>query len=110
PGGAPVVGPQVQELKWTAEDFEQATNGQLPLGKATDEWSFGDVEAGFKAADLILDETFVGPNTSHEPLETRSAMAYWQNGKLFMHCSTQSTIRTVGAVARWVGIEAKDVV
>ncbi len=30
-------------------------------------------------------------------------MAYWQNGKLYMHCSTQSTVRTVGAVARWVG-------
>src|SRR4030095_5382615 len=24
PGGAPVVGPQVQEVKWTDEDFEQA--------------------------------------------------------------------------------------
>src|SRR6185503_20257159 len=63
-----------------------------------------------KDADLVLDETFVLPNTSHQPLETRSAMAYWQNGKLYMHCSTQSTVRTVGAVARWVGIPASDVV
>jgi CO/xanthine dehydrogenase Mo-binding subunit len=37
-------------------------------------------------------------------------MAYWQNGKLYMHCTTQSTIRTVNAVARWVGINANDVV
>ena len=37
-------------------------------------------------------------------------MAYWQNGKLYMHCSTQSTMRTVGAVARWVGIDPDDVV
>ena len=58
----------------------------------------------------ILDETFVGPNTSHEPLETRTAMAYWQNGKLYMHCSTQSTMRTVAAVARWVGIDRENVV
>ena len=50
------------------------------------------------------------PNTSHQPLETRTAMAYWQNGKLYMHCSTQSTMRTIGAVARWVGIEPEDVV
>ena len=70
----------------------------------------GDLDAGFKQADLILDETFVGANTSHQPLETRTAMAYWQNGKLYMHCSTQSTMRTVGAVARWVGIEPADVV
>ena len=27
-----------------------------------------------------------------------------------MHCSTQSTMRTVAAVARWVGIQPSDVV
>jgi CO/xanthine dehydrogenase Mo-binding subunit len=115
---APVAGqppavparPQVQEWKWTEEDFAAATDGRLPLGKATDEWRVGDVEAGFAQADLVLDETFVGQNTSHQPLETRTAMAYWQNGKLYMHCSTQSTMRTIGAVARWVGIDPSNVV
>ena len=102
--------PQVQELKWTADDFASAGDGHLPLGRATDEWVVGDIDAGFKAADLVLDETFVLPNTSHQPLETRSAMAYWQNGKLFMHCSTQSTVRTIAAVARWVGTDASNVV
>ena len=103
-------GPKVQELKWTDDDFEAATDGKLPLGKHTDEWVVGDIDAGFKQADLILDETFVGPNTSHQPLETRTAFAYWQGGKLYMHCSTQSVMRTVGSVARWVGIDPKDVV
>jgi CO/xanthine dehydrogenase Mo-binding subunit len=102
--------PQVHELKWTEDEFAAAEAGQLPIGKHTDEWSYGDLEAGFKAADLILDETFVSNNTSHQPLETRSAMAYWQNGKLYMINSTQSTTRTVGAVARWVGIRPSDVV
>jgi len=112
PGGAPPAptGPKVAELKWTAEDFAAAKDGQLPLGKHTDEWVAGDLDAGFKQADLILDETFVGNNTSHQPLETRTAMAYWQNGKLYMHCSTQSTMRTVSAVARWVGIDPSKVV
>ena len=102
--------PQVKELKWTAEDFAAEHEGQLPLGQHTEEWSYGDVEAGFKDAALVLDETFVGNNTSHQPLETRSAMAYWQNGKLYMINSTQSTVRTVAAVARWVGIKPADVV
>jgi xanthine dehydrogenase molybdenum-binding subunit len=106
----PSSGPKVQELKWTDADFDAATDGRLPLGKHTDEWTVGDVDAGFKQADLVLDETFVGNNTSHQPLETRTAMAYWQNGKLYMHCSTQSVMRTVGAVARWVGIDPANVV
>src|SRR5919204_4681292 len=103
-------GPKVQQLKWTEEEFAAAKNGQLPLGKHTDDWQAGDLEAGFRQADLVLDETFVGANTSHQPLETRTAMAYWQNGKLYMHCSTQSTMRTINAVARWVGIDPADVV
>jgi xanthine dehydrogenase molybdenum-binding subunit len=102
--------PSPQDWKWTDEDFAAAGPGQLPMGKATDEWSFGDLDKGFADAALVLDETFLGPNTSHIPLESRSAMAYWQNGKLYMHCSTQSVMRTVGAVARWVGIEPDDVV
>ena len=110
--GAPPAAsnPEPKEWKWTAEDFANAPAGQLPMGRATDDWTFGDLAQGFADAALVLDETFVGPNTSHVPLETRTAMAYWQNGKLYMHCSTQSVMRTVSAVARWVGIPASDVV
>ena len=100
----------MSELKWTAEDFAAATDGQMPMGEATDQWTVGDLEAGFKQADLILDETFVSPSTSHQPLETRSAMAYWQNGKLYLHGSTQSTVQTVGSIARWVGVKPEEVV
>jgi CO/xanthine dehydrogenase Mo-binding subunit len=102
--------PDIREWKWTADDFANAGDGQLPAGKSTDEWTYGDLAQGFGDAALVLDETFVGPNTSHVPLETRTAMAYWQNGKLYMHCSTQSVMRTVSAVARWVGIKPEDVV
>jgi CO/xanthine dehydrogenase Mo-binding subunit len=80
------------------------------MGKATEEWRVGDLDTGFAAAELVLDETFVVASTGHHPLETRSAMAYWQNGKLYLHCSTQSVVRTVDAVARWVGVEPSQVV
>src|SRR5215831_7124984 len=108
--GQPPPPPEIQEIKWTEEQLADAKDGKLPMGKATDEWSYGDVEAGFKNAALVLDETFVTPNTSHQTLEPRSAMAYWQNGKLYLHCSTQSTIQTVASVARWLHLEPTDVV
>jgi CO/xanthine dehydrogenase Mo-binding subunit len=97
-------------VKWTAQDFAGMADGQLPMGKPTDEWSYGDVDAGFKNAALILDETFATPNTYHQTLETRTAMAYWQNGKVYLHCSTQSVSQTVDAVARWLHVEPKDFV
>ncbi len=111
PGEKPAVTPpELQTLKWTKEDFEEAKAGRLPLGKETEEWHVGDIDAGLKNAALVLDETFVTPNTSHQCLETRTAMAYWQNGKVYVHTGTQSTAQTVPAIARWLGIDSANVV
>jgi xanthine dehydrogenase molybdopterin-binding subunit B len=98
------------ELKWTEEQFADAKEGRLPMGKAPEEWAYGDLDAGFKNAALVLDETFVTPDTSHQTLETRTAMAYWQNGKLYMHTGTQSTAQTVPAIARWLNMDPGKVV
>jgi CO/xanthine dehydrogenase Mo-binding subunit len=107
-GGPPR--PELQTVKWTDQDFEEEREGRLPMGTPGEEWSYGDLDAGFAEADLVLDETFVVQSTPHQPLETRSAMAYWQNGKLYLHGSTQSTMRTVDTVARWVGVDPAQVV
>jgi CO/xanthine dehydrogenase Mo-binding subunit len=97
-------------VKWKDEDFAEEREGRLPMGEPVEEWSYGDLDAGFKQADLVLDETFVVQSTSHHPMETRSAMAYWANGKLHLHGSTQSVVRTVDGLARWVGIEPSQIV
>jgi xanthine dehydrogenase molybdenum-binding subunit len=102
--------PVITELKWTKADFAEETHGRLPLGKVPDEWSYGDVDSGFKNAALVLDETFVTPDTSHQTLETRSAMAYWQNGKVYIYTGTQSTAQTLPAIARWLNISPDNVV
>src|SRR5271170_89165 len=102
--------PTIGELKWTKEDFANAKEGQLPMGKTPSEWSYGDLDAAFKNAALILDETFVTPDTSHQTLETRTAMAYWQNGKVHVFTGTQSTAQTVPAIARWLNIDPGNVV
>jgi xanthine dehydrogenase molybdenum-binding subunit len=111
PGRPPaVVPPEVAVLKWTEADFAEAKEGRLPMGKPTDEWTVGDLDAGFKNAALVMDETFVTPNSSHQCLETRTAMAYWQNGKVFVHSGAQSTAQAVPAIARWLGIDPENVV
>jgi xanthine dehydrogenase molybdenum-binding subunit len=102
--------PTIGELKWTHADFANAKEGQLPVGKTPDEWTYGDLDAGFKDAALVLDQTFVTPDASHQTLETRSAMAYWQNGKVHVYTGTQSTAQTVPAIARWLNIDRGNVV
>jgi CO/xanthine dehydrogenase Mo-binding subunit len=101
---------QMQDVKWTAQDFAAAGEGQLPMGEATTEWSYGDVDAAFEAADLVLDETFVTQGISHHSMEPRSCMAYWQNGKCHLHASSQSGTFPIPTVARSIGIEPSDLV
>src|SRR5260370_6510779 len=43
-------GPVVSQLKWTDADFAEARQGRLPMGKAPDEWSYGDLDPAFKNA------------------------------------------------------------
>jgi len=110
PAGQNPGPPVVTELKWTKADFAELDQGRLPMGNAPDEWIYGDVDSGFKNAALVLDETFVTPDTSHQTLETRSAMAYWQNGKVYIYTGTQSTAQTLPAIARWLNISPDNVV
>ncbi len=117
------VGRDFATIKWTDEDFASAPEGSMPMPdnvldadgeivvrKNDTEWMVGDVEAGFAEADLILDETIVHQSVTHHPMEPRSTMAYWQNGRLFMHTSTQSLVRTRQAVAGQLGLDMEDVV
>jgi CO/xanthine dehydrogenase Mo-binding subunit len=99
------VGAEVKTIKWTAEQHAAAVAGKFPVDAeagATTVW--GDIDKGFKEADLVVEHTSYQQSTSHQPLESRTAMAYWQNGKLYLHGSTQSVARTVASVAGWVGI------
>ncbi len=102
--------PQLAVLKWTNEDFAAEKEGKLPMGHAPEEWSFGDVDAGFKNAALVLDETFLTPDVSHQCLEPRTTMARWENGKLFLYTGTQSTMQTVPAIARWMHMDEDKIV
>ncbi|MDE2782549.1 MAG: xanthine dehydrogenase family protein molybdopterin-binding subunit [Gemmatimonadota bacterium] len=100
----------VSEIKWTDADFAAASDGQLPMGEVNNEWSYGDLEAGFRDAAFVLDESFVTAGTSHHSMEPRSAMAYWQNGKCHVFGSSQSQSATLGSLARYIGIEPDDLV
>src|SRR5262245_60174418 len=46
--GNVVTAQGVKQVKWTAADFASGGDAVLPMGAPGAEWSFGDVEAGFK--------------------------------------------------------------
>ena len=109
--GNTTIGRELGEIKWTAADLAGLAAGEIPMdAEAAQEWSFGDLEAGFAEADVIVEEHSYNQSTSHQPLESRTTMAYWEDGKLYIYPSVQSTARAVGPMARWAGVEPSNVV
>ena len=66
--------------------------------------------AGFADAEYVSDDTFVTQGLSHHCMEPRTTLAYWQNGKCFVHASSQSQSFPVPFLAGYIGIEPKDLV
>ncbi|MGZ6347724.1 MAG: xanthine dehydrogenase family protein molybdopterin-binding subunit, partial [Anaerolineales bacterium] len=101
---------KLQTIKWKAQDFARASEGQVPMGTPSEEWSYGDLEAGFAEAKVVLDEVFVTASYSHFSQEPRSAMAYWQNGKCYVHASCQSGTNAIPGLAGFIGIDPSQLV
>ena len=109
--GNTMRGRELGEIKWTEADLAGLAPGEIPMeAEATDEWTYGDLAAGFAAADVIIEEHSYHQSLSHQPLESRTTLAYWEGGKLFVYPSVQSTARAVAPMARYAGIEPTDVV
>ena len=109
--GNTMRGRELGEIKWTEADMAGLAPGEIPMeAEAGAEWAYGDLEAGFAEADTIVEEHSYHQSLSHQCLESRSTMAYWDGGKVYVYPSVQSTARSVGPMARFAGVEPADVV
>ncbi|MDP2621442.1 MAG: xanthine dehydrogenase family protein molybdopterin-binding subunit [Hyphomicrobiales bacterium] len=100
----------LQTIKWEATDFATSKKDELPKGRPAEEWSYGDLEAGFAKAKVVIEESFVTAGVSHHSMESRSALAYWQNGKCYVHGSSQSQSFVVPGLANYIGIKPNELV
>ena len=65
------AGQQVTELKWTEADFAEYDQGRLPMGKPMGQSTYGDLDAGFRDAALVLDESDPGPGGAGKRIHGR---------------------------------------
>ncbi|MEX0912230.1 MAG: xanthine dehydrogenase family protein molybdopterin-binding subunit [Gemmatimonadota bacterium] len=100
----------VGTLKWDQAVFDGVGRDDLPRGEHVDEWMVGDVDRAMEEADLVLEETLYHQTQTHHPMEPRTSMAYWQNGRLFMHASVQSLAQSRRGLADRLGLPLEDVV
>jgi xanthine dehydrogenase molybdenum-binding subunit len=69
----------------------------------------GDIDAGFAAADIILEETYFLPTHSATPLEPRAALAAWDDDRLTVWKSTRGVHVDRAALANVLGMEESKV-
>jgi 4-hydroxybenzoyl-CoA reductase subunit alpha len=72
--------------------------------------SYGDVDAGFAAAELVIEDTYHYPGSTHVPLEPHAALARPEpDGKLTLWTSTQNVHYVHRDVSRVLGMRDADV-
>lgn len=69
----------------------------------------GDVEAGFAAAAVKVEQTYTMPSRHHNPMEPSATLAVWDGDHLTMHDATQWTFGVRTAVAAAFGINPEQI-
>src|SRR5882762_287074 len=69
----------------------------------------GDPEGAFASAPVKLDQTYVTPTETHNPLELHATTAVWEDSKLTLYESTQSIFNTRNVLAQMFGLPQENV-
>jgi CO/xanthine dehydrogenase Mo-binding subunit/CO/xanthine dehydrogenase FAD-binding subunit len=64
----------------------------------------GDVDAGFKASDIIVEGTWQSARQWHAALETIGCVSHWSGGRVTMWCNTQTPFLARGRYAIALGV------
>ena len=111
PEGTPIRGAEIRDIKWPQSAIDALRAGKEPAGgEFTTEWTFGDLDAGFAEAAAIVEEPFVTIGYPHHSLESRTCMAYWENGKCYFHGSSQSQSANDNGLARMLDIDPANLI
>jgi putative selenate reductase molybdopterin-binding subunit len=97
--GAPII--HDEEDSWHIKDRERNLAGQI-------EWQLGDVEAGFKEADHVVEDTYYSPKVQQTPVEPHVVVTWWdENDRLVIRTSTQVPFHARRILAPVLGLPEK---
>ncbi|PTM89936.1 xanthine dehydrogenase family protein molybdopterin-binding subunit [Streptomyces sp. VMFN-G11Ma] len=92
---------QPHEVEFSSEDPDAChVDGRVPA--VTDK---GDLEAELAASAVVLDAEYTTPEEHHNPMEPHAAMARWDDGRLELVDSNQSTTMVVGELAKLFSLD-----
>jgi xanthine dehydrogenase YagR molybdenum-binding subunit len=69
----------------------------------------GEVEKAFASAPVKLDQTYVTPAETHNPLELHATTAIWEGANLTLYESSQGVVNLRGVLAQMFGLPKENV-
>ena len=69
----------------------------------------GDAESAFASAAVKLDQTYVTPSETHNPIELQAATAMWDGDRLTIYEESQSIFNMRGVLAQMFGLPKENV-
>jgi len=69
----------------------------------------GDPETAFANAAVKIDQTYVTPSETHNPIELQAATAMWDGDKLTIYEESQSIFNMRGVIAQMFGLPKENV-
>ena len=92
----------VDETRALEQGAPQVHSGGNRVKK--DAYERGNVDKGFEAADVVLEQTYVTPCELHTPLELHGCVAAWDRDRLTIWESTQGVYAVQSLVAKALGL------
>jgi xanthine dehydrogenase YagR molybdenum-binding subunit len=89
-----------------ATKLDDAQTDALPLHT---ESKRGDVEAGFASAAVKVDETYVTPAETHNPMEMHATVAVWDDPNFVLYETSQGVVNHQHVMAETLGVPRENI-
>ncbi len=100
----------VASEKWSRDEVASFRAGNEPTAEPQQSWEYGDLAAAFASSAYVYESGFTTAGYPHQSMEPRSAFAYWENGKCYLHGTSQSMTPVAAGMADIVGVPVEDFV
>jgi len=105
--GAPLVHPDLKSYEYVKEVFTPVPGTNIANHTKLRK---GDVNKGFKEADLIVEREYTNPNVQHVPMETHVAIGQWkENDRINIWTSAQSPFTVRNLICYSFGLSHRNV-
>jgi xanthine dehydrogenase YagR molybdenum-binding subunit len=80
-----------------------------PQGPPVKNYSRGNAEQAFAAAPVKIDETYMTPVETHNPMEMHGTIAVWNDDKVTLYESSQGVVNHHGVMSEMLGLPLEKV-